>query len=111
MMAKAIVAKKLKVNGIVQGVGFRPHVFQLAAQYQLKGTVANTSSGVSIHIEGSIDRVSSFTTDLSAKCPPLAHIVKITEKPQAVQHFSDFRIITSQSDLAISTLISPDVSI
>ena len=46
------VAKRLKVNGIVQGVGFRPFVFQLAAQYGLKGEVANTSSGVSIHIEG-----------------------------------------------------------
>ena len=45
------ITKRLKVNGIVQGVGFRPFVFQLAQKYELKGEVANTSSGVAIHVE------------------------------------------------------------
>ncbi|MGD9281186.1 MAG: acylphosphatase, partial [Desulfobacterales bacterium] len=45
-------AKRIEVNGIVQGVGFRPFVYNLAHQYGLKGEVANTAAGVSIHIQG-----------------------------------------------------------
>jgi len=56
-MANEVTAKKLHVNGIVQGVGFRPFVFQLAEKYGLKGEVANTSSGVSIHIEGMAEQL------------------------------------------------------
>ena len=68
-MTKNCVAKRLKVNGIVQGVGFRPFIFQLAEQYGLKGEVANTSSGVAIQIEGSAGQVASFEADISAKSP------------------------------------------
>ncbi|MCK7511223.1 MAG: acylphosphatase [Desulfobacterales bacterium] len=51
-MAQDVEARRLQVNGIVQGVGFRPFVYQLAARHGLKGEVANTSSGVTILIEG-----------------------------------------------------------
>ncbi|PQP34135.1 hypothetical protein C6A37_09355, partial [Desulfobacteraceae bacterium SEEP-SAG9] len=44
-MTDTWIAKRLKVKGIVQGVGFRPFVFQLAVHYGLKGEVANTASG------------------------------------------------------------------
>jgi len=74
-MTKNCVAKRLKVNGIVQGVGFRPFIFQLAEQYGLKGEVANISSGVAIQIEGSAGQVASFEADISAKSPPLSYII------------------------------------
>ena len=74
-MPNNYAAKRIEVNGIVQGVGFRPFVFNLADQYDLKGEVANTAAGVSIHIEGPPERIQAFETDLGAKCPPLAHIV------------------------------------
>ena len=110
-MANRIVAKKLKVNGIVQGVGFRPFVFQLADTHGLKGQVSNTSAGVSIHIEGQPDNVDAFETDLAEKSPPLAVIVEIAAKSQPVKNYTDFSIVESQGGVAMATLISPDVSI
>lgn len=111
IMAKDVIAKRLKINGIVQGVGFRPFVYQLAEQYALKGEVANTSSGVSIHVEGPPDRIASFESDLCQKHPPLAHIVEISRRMESVRHYPAFSIVHSRDETKMSTLISPDVSI
>ena len=110
-MTEICVAKRLKVNGIVQGVGFRPFVFQLADQYGLKGEVANTSSGVSIHIEGPPEHIASFEKDLSEKSPPLACIVEISSQRSAVKNHAEFAIVKSKGQSEMSTLISPDVSV
>jgi hydrogenase maturation protein HypF len=110
-MADEVIAQRIYVNGIVQGVGFRPFVFQLAGKYGLKGEVANTSSGVSIHIEGSGAKVASFADDLAANPPPLAYVVDITRQLETVKSFAEFSIVKSQGESEISTLISPDVSI
>ncbi len=104
-------AKKIEVNGIVQGVGFRPFVYNLANQYGLKGEVANTAAGVSIHIEGPPQRIQAFETDLAAKCPPLAHVVEISGRPESLKPYADFRIAKSRGQAQMATLISPDVSI
>jgi hydrogenase maturation protein HypF len=105
------VAKRLKVNGIVQGVGFRPFIFQLAGQYGLKGEVANTSSGVSIHIEGLAEQIASFESDLSAKSPPLSYVVEINGQTDIVRNYAGFTIAKSKGEDKTSTLISPDVSV
>ena len=104
-------AKRIEVNGIVQGVGFRPFVYNLANQYDLKGEVANTAAGVSIHIEGPPQRIQAFETDLAAKCPPLAHVVEISGRSESVKPYADFRIVKSRGQAQMATLISPDVSI
>ncbi len=104
-------AKKIEVNGIVQGVGFRPFVYNLANQYGLKGEVANTAAGVSIHIEGPPQRIQAFETDLAAKCPPLAHVVEISGRSESLKPYADFRIAKSRGQAQMATLISPDVSI
>ena len=72
-MAKDVIARRLQVNGIVQGVGFRPFVYNLARFYTLTGEVANTSNGVIIRIEGPPEKVEAFSSDLISKHPPLAH--------------------------------------
>jgi hydrogenase maturation protein HypF len=110
-MVADYVACKLKINGIVQGVGFRPFIYQLAHQYGLKGEVANTSAGVSIHIEGPAEKIASFESDLSEKSPPLARIVEISRRPESLKHYLDFSIVPSSGKGHVSTLISPDVSI
>ncbi len=110
-MTDNCVAKRLKVNGIVQGVGFRPFVFQLAQKYGLKGEVANTSAGVSIHVEGPAGQITSFESDLAAHAPPLAYIVDIAGQAATVKQSPDFAIVKSQGDCRMSTLISPDVSV
>ena len=110
-MVKDYVARRLEVNGIVQGVGFRPFIYQLANQYKLKGDVANTSSGVTIHVEGTPKDVEFFIKDLTKKSPPLSHITEISIHDELLNNYKDFKIEESRGKAAISTLISPDVSI
>ena len=99
------------MNGIVQGVGFRPFIFQLANLYKIKGEVANTSSGVSIHIEGIKQNIESFCRDLSEKTPPLAHITEVSFYDEPVNDCKDFTIVDSKGKEVMTTLISPDVSV
>src|SRR5512137_399083 len=110
-MAQTYGAKRLLVNGIVQGVGFRPFVYQLAVRHGLKGEVANTSAGVIIHIEGSSEQMRAFESDLTEKSPPLAHIVDVVSQPDIVRSYPGFEITRSRGDAAMTTLISPDVAV
>jgi len=110
-MPYEIVARKLNVNGIVQGVGFRPHIYQLARSHQVTGEIANTSSGVAIHVEGRIENIDRFCRNLSANLPPLAHITDIAQAPDTFRGLVDFSILPSTAGLMRSTLISPDVSV
>ena len=110
-MTQVRVARKVKINGIVQGVGFRPFVYQLANRYNLKGEVANTSSGVAVHIEGLPNNIESFSKDLPQKCPPLAHITEILLHEEPVGDFKDFTIVISKKQTVTTTLISPDVAV
>ena len=110
-MKEKLIAKRLKVNGIVQGVGFRPFVYQIGNQCGIKGEVANTSSGVSIHIEGTRESIESFCTNLTEKLPPLARITEISFHSEPVKGFSAFSIAKSRGKTFRSTLISPDMCV
>ncbi|MDL1983111.1 MAG: carbamoyltransferase HypF [Deltaproteobacteria bacterium] len=110
-MKENYISKKLKINGIVQGVGFRPFVYNLANKFRLKGEVANTSSGVSIHIEGAKENIESFCSNLLKNHPPLAHLSEISFNEKPVEYFKNFSIVNSRSRNLRSTLISPDVSV
>jgi len=110
-MAEAQIARRLEINGIVQGVGFRPFVYQLAHRHRLRGDVANTSAGVIIRIEGDRQSVEAFAAELAQNPPPLAHITEIRQQEVPPNGFSEFSIVASRGDAAMSTLISPDVSI
>ncbi|MBT7087323.1 MAG: hypothetical protein HN931_14255, partial [Desulfobacterales bacterium] len=68
-MTEKNIAKTIKIEGIVQGVGFRPFIFTLASRYNLKGEVSNTSSGVLIHIEGAEYNIEKFCKDIPLKSP------------------------------------------
>jgi hydrogenase maturation protein HypF len=105
------VARTLEINGIVQGVGFRPFVFQLAFRHRLAGTVANTASGVRIHIEGPPGGIDGFYTDLTTQAPPLAAIVELAVKEASLTHARDFVIAKSDDRAEAATLISPDVTV
>jgi hydrogenase maturation protein HypF len=110
-MVKHHVAGKIEVNGIVQGVGFRPFIYNLALRHGLKGEVSNTSGGVAIVVEGLADHIDAFTADISAAPPPLAHVVEVSRQEIPVAGYAAFTIVQSKADTALSTLISPDVSI
>lgn len=110
-MSAEFVAKLIEINGIVQGVGFRPFVYQLARRHGLAGNVANTAAGVRVHLEGPPDRVQGFLSDLPLKKPPLAHITSIDQQDRQVAGYSEFFISASQGADARATLISPDVAV
>jgi len=110
-MGNERTARKVRINGIVQGVGFRPFVYQTAVRHGLKGNVANTSTGVDIHIEGPSTRIDLFLTELAEHPPPLAHIIKVRVEPTDMDGADEFTIVHSRAGNERATLISPDVSI
>ncbi|NTV36342.1 MAG: carbamoyltransferase HypF, partial [Anaerolineaceae bacterium] len=102
---------KLKVEGIVQGVGFRPFVFNLAKKLSLNGWVRNTSSGVEIELTGKSDDLDSFVHTLRNAPPPLAKIdnILVSTNPPSADH--SFEILDSQPKPGDFLPVSPDVSI
>ncbi len=104
-------ARRLSVKGIVQGVGFRPFVYQLATTLKLKGQVANTSNGVTIFLEGPLHDIESFLQALNTQPPPLAHVTQVDVAHLAPKGYDSFTIRQSREDTQRLTLISPDVSI
>ena len=107
----SVIAQQLRVNGIVQGVGFRPFVYQLAVKLGLTGTVANTAQGVLIHIEGPSSSVEDFSTTLAEGGPPLARIAEVEVQDTLATGYTDFSIVTTQHESEITTFISPDVGV
>lgn len=89
-------ARKVIVRGRVQGVGFRPFVFQLAEKWHLMGTVQNNMDGVKIHIEGKKEHIEFFLDDLSNKAPRLARIDEILVEPCELVNAKAFTIIESE---------------
>ncbi|MDP1759265.1 MAG: Sua5/YciO/YrdC/YwlC family protein, partial [Thermodesulfovibrionales bacterium] len=98
----------INIKGVVQGVGFRPFVYNLAKSLNLKGTVTNTSDGVAIDIEG--EDITSFIGRLPKEAPPLSEINKIDISPMPFCGYGDFEIVKSR-DSGSFTLISSDVSV
>jgi hydrogenase maturation protein HypF len=110
-MDRSIAGKKIKVTGIVQGVGFRPFVYGLAEKYALAGWVRNSSSGVDIALEGPADALEQFLNDLQNRPPALARIDSCTAETVAVSGFSGFVIQPSLEEEGKFVPISPDMSI
>lgn len=100
---------KLNINGIVQGVGFRPFVHRLAKEHGLQGCAFNNASGIVIHIQGTWENVTVFCEELSTKAPHLARIESISKEEKPLQKWSGFTILDSKNGLH-QTLISPDIA-
>ena len=104
-------ARKLEINGIVQGVGFRPFVYRLARELNLCGQVANTAEGVEIVLEGAAGDIEDFCRELRRQSPPLARIAAIRVLQCAASQREDFTIVQSRSAARRTAFISPDVAV
>ena len=106
-----IIAREIKIEGVVQGVGFRPFVFRLATEFGIRGWVLNSSEGVTIWAEAPEETVLAFYQAVIDRPPKLAIIVaqRITERE--VQGFDHFFIKHSEASDRRDVMISPDVSI
>lgn len=106
-----MITKHIHITGIVQGVGFRPFIYQLAHRIDLRGTVSNTSAGVDIFVSGSESKIEEFIQRISEEAPPLSQITQIHSEVIALQDYPDFRIIPSKPQAGAYQPISADVSI
>ncbi|MBI5816159.1 MAG: carbamoyltransferase HypF [Nitrospinae bacterium] len=104
----ALVRNVITVTGVVQGVGFRPFIFNLAARLGVCGHVQNTSRGVEIEAEGNSGAVESFERAITENAPPLAHIVSIQSRNTAALGTNGFSIAESRSDAAKLISAPPD---
>jgi len=105
---------KVRVAGIIQGVGFRPFVYRIAIKNGLKGYVRNMGdAGVEILLEGEEKAIDNFLKDLKEKKPSLAQIHEvITTKLSGKHEYKEFRIIESSREAELSgSVIPPDIAI
>jgi hydrogenase maturation protein HypF len=101
----------IKIKGIVQGVGFRPFIYDLATRRHLNGFVLNSTSGVVIEIEGTKQHVDSFVSAIKREAPPLSRIESIRIRKLPSKGYQGFTIEQSAVLNGKSALISPDISI
>jgi hydrogenase maturation protein HypF len=102
---------RIHITGIVQGVGFRPFVYGLAARLGLAGWVRNTSSGVDIVVDGPREALETFIVALKAEAPPLSRIDSLDVVDVPANGFKTFEIVHSEPIEGAFQPISPDVCI
>lgn len=98
------------VRGAVQGVGFRPFVYRLATELELRGWVLNSGQGVSIEVEGECGAVRSFVRRLESEKPAHARIQGLESAFSDTVGYPDFEIRHSEDDSEKTAFISPDVA-
>jgi hydrogenase maturation protein HypF len=104
-----VVAHRIRVRGIVQGVGFRPFVFRLAEMHRLAGSVRNVDEGVEIAVEGPENAVAAFVRDLLDRPPAVARVAEIDVQVVAPAGYDGFHIRESGGRERPSVQISPDL--
>ena len=110
-MSNLLARKKLRVLGVVQGVGFRPFVYRLADKHKLSGHVLNTSSNVELEIEGTPEALEAFLHDLTTETPALADLRELITEDTLPLGEQQFAILESAVSDATSALIPADVAI
>jgi hydrogenase maturation protein HypF len=109
-ITETLARKKLKVTGVVQGVGFRPFVYRLARQHHLAGWVCNTSQCVEIEIEGPPASLATFIGQLQQEAPALARIDAVVSSVARPEGLAGFAIRESRHLAATEALIPADVA-
>ena len=107
------VRKAVRVEGIVQGVGFRPFVYGLATGLSLGGLVGNDPDGVFAEVEGTKTAVGQFLDRLARDAPPLARVDRVRTWGLPLAGSARFTIVASQAgdpDAGRRALVSPDTA-
>ena len=102
--------RTVTVQGIVQGVGFRPFVYGLAQSLGLAGFVQNQAGRVVIEVEGEAASLDRFLTRLERNPPPLARIEAVAWRAQPLRHDLDFRNRAERRGGRPAIFVSPDVA-
>ena len=110
-VATTEVRQRIRVTGVVQGVGFRPFVHRLATVLGLAGCVGNDSDGVFIEVEGDEPALAHFAARLRSEAPPLARIFGISSSSIGLLHETGFRIVESTASGTPRTFVAPDIAV
>ncbi|MCZ2126634.1 MAG: carbamoyltransferase HypF [Anaerolineales bacterium] len=110
-MARPKRGVKIHIGGVVQGVGFRPFVYNLASTLRLTGWVKNTSAGVDIEADGDEETLQIFLQKLRDDAPSLSRVDDFSAAFGPANGFAQFDIIRSQSVDGAFQPISPDVAV
>jgi len=100
----------LEVEGIVQGVGFRPFVYRLAGRHELAGWVRNTGRGVQIEVEGASANLDAFCRAIREEAPPLSVITALSVQPLSPEGTRGFLILES-AKVSKGGEVSPDCEV
>ena len=101
---------KITIRGAVQGVGFRPFIFRLANELNLKGFVLNSSKGIFIEVEGQTDKLKEFIIRIEKEKPPISIIQSFEYSFLDAVGYDEFIIKKSEKDEEITALILPDIA-
>ena len=110
LLAEADAACRIRVRGCVQGVGFRPFVWQLAQRLGVSGEVANDGEGVTISARASAPVLRRFAAALRAEAPPLARVAAVEVLPCAADAIADGFAIAASTGSVARTGIAPDAA-
>ncbi len=110
MPAPAQTRLSVRVEGIVQGVGFRPFVRNLATSLDLRGSVRNNMAGALIEVEGGAEAVAEFLRRLETEAPPLSVIERLVTAPLPAVGGSGFEISPSDPAGERRALVSADTA-
>src|SRR2546423_12556486 len=110
MLASDRIRRSIAVEGVVQGVGFRPFVHGLASRLGLGGFVCNRAGGVLIEVEGENEALEQFLEEVRRGPPPLARIEEITWLESPPRGEERFHIEESTAAAGGAVRISPDVA-
>jgi hydrogenase maturation protein HypF len=108
----ARVVRAIEVRGVVQGVGFRPFVWRLAAEFGLDGRVVNRAGLVEIAVGGTAEAVETFARRLASDAPPRARVeaVEVRETDRSIEPGSGFTIEESEAVASTERLFPPDIA-
>src|SRR6266700_3588535 len=109
-MVSQRIRTRVRVSGIVQGVGFRPFVYSLATGLGLGGLVGNDVDGVFAEVEGAPEAVEKFMVAIGRDAPPLASVERIATSPLRPQGSTAFTVAPSQPGGERRTLVSADTA-
>ncbi|MDX6719001.1 MAG: hydrogenase maturation protein HypF, partial [Solirubrobacteraceae bacterium] len=101
---------RARVDGTVQGVGYRPFVYRLAAELQLAGWVLNDERGVLVEAEGTAEAIAALVARLRSDAPPLADVRGVTSEELPATGAAGFEIVASARSGAATAPVTPDTA-
>ncbi|MBL6962941.1 MAG: carbamoyltransferase HypF [Bacteroidetes bacterium] len=104
-------SKRIRIKGLVQGVGFRPFIYLLANKHHIHGWIENRNDGVLVLAEGTESNLKSFIQKIPIEAPLASNIFSIDIFDEEFKNHDKFQIVKSKSTSAEITEISPDIAV